>query len=319
MPGDSVRASQKPHHTSPRRGRHGPLREAACCSSSDHAPLAKSSQRRSSSAGGTRASPAARKRSMRGARQNSFQPRSSSCGDTRSAMSCKPARSAVRNAPRSRVGTPCKVRLRWRKATSRVIASREASSICMPAAAAAVRLSAAVLRAGTSEEGTSLAEAAGTPGCSWAVEATGPWRPRPRPPRRPRPVVRIAAAAVRAETSRWDCCPPASSCCRAASRSPTPASSSTRPGNARLTWVCALWLTQGCRGSSVVGHRWRRLRGVGRCSTRRSNVDRLGSGKKLRAGHDLLPQGPRWWCRGTSQTVDEAFQRGDRGCAQGAA
>ena len=162
------------------------------------------------------ASPAARKTSMRGARQNSFQPRSSSCGDSRSVISCKPARSAVRNALRRQVGTPCKVRIRWRNATSRVIASREASRICiicMPAAAAAVRLSRGVLRAGTSEGGTSLAEAAGrtegTPGSSGAVEAaaTAPRRPLPRPSRRPRPVARIAAAAARAEASRWDWCP----------------------------------------------------------------------------------------------------------------
>ena len=82
-------------------------------SSSGQAPRAKRSQRRSSSAGGMSESPPERWRSMRGARQKkSFQPRSSCTGDSRSAISCNPARKAVRRAPRRRVGTPCNVRTR---------------------------------------------------------------------------------------------------------------------------------------------------------------------------------------------------------------
>ena len=74
----------------------------ASCSSSGQAPRAKRSQRRSSSAGGMSESPPERWRSIRGARQKSFQPRSSCTGDSRSAISCKPAQRAVRRAPRRR-------------------------------------------------------------------------------------------------------------------------------------------------------------------------------------------------------------------------
>ena len=79
---------------------------------SDQCPARNSSHRLSNSADGMRDSPGKRNRSMRGARQKSFQPRAASSGATGWTASRRPVRSAVRNAPRMRAGADCSVRTR---------------------------------------------------------------------------------------------------------------------------------------------------------------------------------------------------------------
>ena len=97
---------------------------AASASSCAQRPWRKDSARRSSSAGCTRDSPGARYRSMCGASRNSFQPRSISVGEPCVASS-RPVHSVMRKAPRTRAGTPCRVRaLAW------MVSRRSSSSNC---------------------------------------------------------------------------------------------------------------------------------------------------------------------------------------------
>ena len=124
---------------SPRRAfGAGAAAAAASCNSAPQLPALKQAQRRSSSSGGSRVSPGARKNSIRGARQNSFHPRASSPSHAGCLASRRPARSAVRRAPRMRGGADCSVRTRCRQVDWRSIASRAARPRRMPASAAAL-------------------------------------------------------------------------------------------------------------------------------------------------------------------------------------
>ena len=146
---------------------------------------------------------------MRGARQTSFQPRTASSSHAGCTASRRPARRAVRSAPRMRGGADCSVRTRCRQADCKSIASSAARPSCMPASAAALARWRRVLAGlnsaccGVTSGRVSGAAAAGGAGTAVAV-----WRPRPRP-RRPRPPppravearTRVAAAARRVSSS----------------------------------------------------------------------------------------------------------------------
>ena len=106
--------------------------------------------------------PAARWRSIRGARRKSFQPRSSSCGDARSEMNCRP----VRSAP-GKEGTPWSVRTRSHKVSSRQIPSRDSNPTRRPSSAARTRRSGAVLGS------ASASDLSSAPAPSWGKGSCG--------------------------------------------------------------------------------------------------------------------------------------------------
>ena len=84
-------------------GRAG-VEEQAARRRESQSPRRKASARRSSSAGSMRVWPGSRCRSMRGARKNSFHPRTSSSGPAPATACSSPVRSANRRVPLSWVG-----------------------------------------------------------------------------------------------------------------------------------------------------------------------------------------------------------------------
>ena len=193
---------------SPRRAfGAGAAAAAASCNSAPQLPALKQA---SSSSGGSRVSPGARKSSIRGARQNSFHPRASSPSHAGCTASRRPARSAVRRAPRMRGGADCSVRTRCRQVDWRSIASRAERPRRMPASAAALtcwrrvpvglECACCVLTSGRAS-GAVATGGSGTAAAAGRRPRPRPRRPRPAPPRTVEARARIAAAAKRVSLS----------------------------------------------------------------------------------------------------------------------